>query len=196
MCWFLKINPFYAHNANQISWFLLDNSSKIFHQKKTETDTIYSSTESPDELMEGWLICDHVALLVFLPDFYWVFCLVGFCLCLFWTESAEKKKEKEILLFCLTSKQKRLHCPVISWRILRINLAVFRAWAVSSFEMVAADQQLEGINCSELEFIPAGFFFSVVNMSSSNSLNACHLVCFVLLSPKVVLKVGCSYSTL
>lgn len=159
MCWFLKINPFYADNANQISWFLLDNSSKIFHQKKTETDTIYSSTESPDELMEGWLICDHVALLVFLPDFYWVFCLVGFCLCLFWTESAEKKKEKEILLFCLTSKQKLLHCPVTSWRILRINLAVFSAWAVSSFEMVAADQQLEGINCSELEFIPAGFFF-------------------------------------
>lgn len=48
MCWFLKINPVYAANANQISWFLLDNSTKIFHQKKTETDIIYTSTE-------GWV---------------------------------------------------------------------------------------------------------------------------------------------
>lgn len=108
MCWFLKINPFYADNANQISWFLLDNSSKIFHQKKTETDTIYSSTESPDELMEGWLICDHVALLVFLPDFYWVFCLVGFCLCLFRTESAEKKKKKKKICFSVSLPNKSI----------------------------------------------------------------------------------------
>lgn len=161
MCWFLKINPFYADNANQISWFLLDNSSKIFHQKKTETDTIYSSTESPDELMEGWLICDHVALLVCVSLIFTGFSVWWVFVCVYFKQSLQKrkKKKKENLLFCLTSKQKRLHCPVTSWRILRINLAVFRAWAVSSFEMVAADQQLEGINCSELEFIPTVFFF-------------------------------------
>lgn len=128
------------------------------------------------------------------PWFLLGFLFGGFLFVFISNRVCRKEKKKENLLFCLTSKQKRLHCPVTSWRILRINLAVFRAWAVSSFEMVAADQQLEGINCSELEFIPAGFFFRC--MFSSNSLNACHLVRFVLLSPKVVLKVGCSYSTL
>lgn len=128
------------------------------------------------------------------PWFLLGFLFGGFLFVFISNRVCRKEKKKENLLFCLTSKQKRLHCPVISWRILRINLAVFRAWAVSSFEMVAADQQLEGINCSELEFIPAGFFFRC--MFSSNSLNACHLVRFVLLFPKVVLKVGCSYSTL
>ena len=69
MCLFLKIKPFYTAKVNQISLFLLDNSYKIFHQKEAATDMLSITTgtlcrlESPDELVEGWLICDHVALL-------------------------------------------------------------------------------------------------------------------------------------
>lgn len=69
MCWFLKINPFYTAKVNQISWFLLDNFYKIFHRKEAATDMLSINTgtlwrlDSPDELMEGWFICDHVASL-------------------------------------------------------------------------------------------------------------------------------------
>lgn len=69
MCWFLKIKPFYTAKVNPISWFLLDNSYKTFHQKEAATDMLSITTgtlcrlESPDELVDGWLICHHMALL-------------------------------------------------------------------------------------------------------------------------------------
>ena len=69
MCWFLKINPFYTAKVNQTSWFLLDNSYKVFQQKEAATNMLSISTgtlcrlEYPDDLVEGWLICDQVALL-------------------------------------------------------------------------------------------------------------------------------------
>lgn len=106
MCWFLKINPFYADNANQISWFLLDNSSKIFHQNKTETDKIYSSTESPGELMEGWLICDHVALLVCVSLIFTGFSVWWVFVCVYFEQSLQKRKKKKKFCFSVSLPNK------------------------------------------------------------------------------------------